>query len=127
MIMQDMKHARGLLSYVIRAIEQGVLKVLGGFLGFGALGFAAVMGGSFLFISHNFTKLSFIAAAVFAVVLGYAGAMTIAVAEGVRALVEGGEELLKEGEKLGETINSDVKTIEDNIAHKPEEKAAPKK
>ncbi len=127
MIMQDMKHARGLLSYVVRAVEQGVLKVLGGFLGFGAIGFGAVIGGSFLFISHNLSRLSFIAGAVFAVALGYAGALTIAVTEGVKAIAEGSREILQEGEKLEETVVSDAKTIENNLIHKSTEKSSVKK
>ncbi len=121
MITQDIRRAQSVTGHLLAAVGRAFLKVVGFFLLFGAIGAGAVEGVAFGTTQHAPTTLTHIAAAVFAVVLGYAAGLTTAVVEAIRGLIEAGKEGVKEAEKVEQTVTGDignvVKGVEGKIEH----------
>jgi len=116
--MQDIKQIQSVTGHLLAAVGRAFVKIVASFLGFAAIGAAAIEGIS-LAQTGGLSTLGHIAAGAFALVLGYAAGLTVAVTEAIRALIDAGKEAGKEVVNVEKTISTDagnlVKTAEGEI------------
>lgn len=86
--MQEIRQIQGVGGHIFAALRRALGRVILTFLGFGVGGAAIVEGTSYLSTRQVFSTLPNVAAIVFGVVLAYAAALTVIVAEAIRALTE---------------------------------------
>lgn len=117
--MQDIKQIQSVTGHLLAAVGRAFVKIVASFLGFAAIGAAAIEGTAFFNQQGSLNTLDHIAAGAFALVLGYAAGLTVAVTEAIRALIDAGKEAGKEVVNVEKTISTDagnlVKTAEGEI------------
>jgi hypothetical protein len=113
MITQDIRGIETAAGHIFRAVRRAIGKVLLWFVvGLGVGGGAVVGVGLF----HNGLTsgvqspnlLTHIAAGAFGLVLGYAAALTTAVSEAIRALIDAGKDVEQGAAKLEHTVATDA-------------------
>ncbi|MBA3824462.1 MAG: hypothetical protein H0X24_11280 [Ktedonobacterales bacterium] len=116
MITQDIRRVETAAGHIFRAVRRAIGKVLLWFvIGLGVGGGAVEGVGVF---NHGFsagiqtpTLLTHIAAIAFGLVLAYAAALTTAVTEAIRALIEAGKDVEQGAVKLEKTVTGDLGNV----------------
>ncbi len=115
MITQDIRRVETAAGHIFRAVRRAIGKVLLWFViglgvGGGAVEGVGAFGKGFTTIQAP-TTLTHIAAIAFGLVLAYAAALTMAVSEAIRALIEAGKDVEQGAVKVEKAVTGEVGSI----------------
>ena len=108
MITSDIRRVETAAGHILRAVGRAFGKVVLWFVIGAGVGGGAVEGTGFFTNNQHLSLLTHIAAGAFALVLGYAAALTTAVSEAIRALIDAGRDAEKSAANLEKTVASDA-------------------
>ncbi len=106
--MQDLRRIQSVGGHVFAAVRRAFGRIFLAFLGGGVVGAGAVLGTAAISTHTIGQTLTTVAAVVFGVVVAYAAALTVAVTETVRALIQLVREASDEATKAEKAALTDV-------------------